>query len=554
MKLMAVSTAVRSTVGNMSMQLFKAPEIALSGALNRAISSLSRGRIQRDRFSREVIADYVGMKSGFADGMKAARSIVKENVNAINENLFLRQEFGGARHIAGRKGRVIRIGQNVQGALDAMVRIPAIRGEAYRRATRELLQSGADAGDLARLVPSRADELLKNDKIRKQIEAAAATQTFQAELGEFGKFINGLRRAGIKLDDDRVILRGAGQLVIPFFNTAANLFKEFIKRTPLSLLRPEFWMKDFAKAVKTGEFGDLTDSLARIATGSAFFVASNELISHALQGTIHGKGPRSSAQRNALFAKGWQPYSIEINGRYVSYLGFEPMSSFLGAIADFNEGRKEGGTAAAFRKATSNIVNTFAENPFLQGVTDLADLARGQKNREQYFAGLVSGAVIPSIVRQSVAVVNPELRRKPEGLQEAFSNAFLLKNVEPRFNPLGQAAKRRGTISNLFAFRTTKETKDPVVREINAVGFAPGTSRSFKGIKLSEQQANKLNEVAGRKLYEAIARLISNPSFVKMPKEARLKVYKNARTRIFEAQKRAVFGFNAERLRNARSN
>jgi hypothetical protein len=531
-KLWAASSLVRSVVGNVTMQLFKYPETFVSSIVNRGLAVLAGTK--RDRFAREIAADLVGMKSGLAEGFQAAGQIIKENDAFLKENLFIKREFGktARRAIKGEKGRILRLGQNMQGAIDAVFRIPATRGEIRRRAVRQALQEGLEGSKFHERVEQLTQKFLNDPEIFKDAQENAATQTFQNQLGEVGRAVNKLRQAK----------GGIVQLVIPFFNTATNLFKEFIKRTPLSLLRPTFWSKEVANAVKKKEIGGLSDSLSKIVTGTTFFIATNELIGNIIQGRIHGRGPQNTNERSQLYAQGWQPYSIELpGGVFVSYLGFEPVSSFLGAMADYNEGYREGGLKKAFEQSVGNIVDTFAENPFLQGVVDLADLIRGRRNVGQYLAGVASGAVIPSVVRQSMSVLNPALKRKPETFAESLSNRFFLDKVEDRFSPLGKKAIKQGTIGNLFAIRISKDTKDPVLKELNNIGLALGPGSTFQGERLTEREKNKLNEVAGKQLYVAIMRLISNPSWNTLTEDAKKRVIMNIKSKIFEAQKYALF-------------
>ena len=372
----------------------------------------------------------------------------------------------------------------------------------------------------------------------------ARQQTFQKELGSIGRGINAARQAE----------GGTLQLIVPFFNTAANLFKEFVARTPLALVTKSFW-SDASKMWKPGEIGLASDALAKITTGTLFsytvYVAVNEI----MEGRIIGRGPSSLNERNLLRESGWQPYSVRVGDKYYSYMGFEPMSSFLGALADFHEGREEAGLIRGFSKAFENVAATFADNPFLQGISDTADLLQGRKNLNQYLTELAVGMVMPSIVRQTAKVIDPTLKVKrdgslPENIRDGFVavTPWLSKTLEPRFSPLGKKIVRQNALGNVFAIKISKESSDPVVKELASIGFFPGSGSRFQNINLTEKEKNELNEIAGKQLYKTTLQMLSNPEWKTLDKADKIKVIRRIKNRIFAVQKSMLFGESGELL------
>lgn len=53
-----------------------------------------------------------------------------------------------------------------------------------------------------------------------------------------------------------------------------------------------------------------------------------------MQGDITGAEPADPKTRAALYKAGWQPYSIKIGDKWISYQGYEPFQSILGFTAD----------------------------------------------------------------------------------------------------------------------------------------------------------------------------------------------------------------------------
>ena len=70
---------------------------------------------------------------------------------------------------------------------------------------------------------------------------------------------------------------------------------------------------------------------ARLTLGSLLCGATASLC---VMGNLTGSGPKNKAQREALMATGWQPYSVRIGDKWVSYARMEPVASTLGIVAD----------------------------------------------------------------------------------------------------------------------------------------------------------------------------------------------------------------------------
>ena len=71
-----------------------------------------------------------------------------------------------------------------------------------------------------------------------------------------------------------------------------------------------------------------------------------------------------SQQKAAMLAQGWQPYSINVGGKWYSYRRLDPFASLFGPVADFVElgkqipatdGDKIG--AAVVASLANNLIN-----------------------------------------------------------------------------------------------------------------------------------------------------------------------------------------------------
>lgn len=101
----------------------------------------------------------------------------------------------------------------------------------------------------------------------------------------------------------------------------------------------------------------------------------------AAEGHITGGGPVDPELKSQLMATGWQPYSVKVNGVYVSYNRLDPFASFLGLAADFSNvngylsDKKKGDYA---QLATLSLVNNLASKSYLKGLIDTLSIVGSQ--------------------------------------------------------------------------------------------------------------------------------------------------------------------------------
>ncbi|GGD54631.1 hypothetical protein GCM10010989_30990 [Croceicoccus pelagius] len=116
-----------------------------------------------------------------------------------------------------------------------------------------------------------------------------------------------------------------GKVIVSFVRTPINLMKFATERSPAAPLLQE-WRRDFLAG---GERRDM--AIARVMLGTGFAMAMYEA---ALDGRITGAVPPDPAKARLMYADGWQPYSIKVGERYVSYSRLDPFSSTIGVAAD----------------------------------------------------------------------------------------------------------------------------------------------------------------------------------------------------------------------------
>lgn len=377
--------------------------------------------------AREMGFDIFGTLQGTLDGLKlAARSLT-------NEDFALTQGRVGAEvsrlpAIGGRTGQVVRIGTRIQSAADLLFRAINETGELYRQAARQAYaerQSGpgytgrvrelvAEAKAVDPLVKQRIAEGKINAKTDAERIAAAGHNvglefTYQLPLGEFARKIDRARSSDT--------LGGhVAKTLVPFFRTPLNLGKFVAQRAPVT---GWFSPRNLAE-IRSGNRDLVVQSMARIATGTAI---STGLLALAQNGLISGAPPDDLAAREAAKRSGWRPWSIKVQGEWLDYRGYSPISEQLAIVAGIAKrlerpnGWREADATDLLRVGTS-IARTMVDQPYFTGFADVVDLLTqtGEERQERglvRFTGqLASGLMIPRVVAWLARSTDP-LERAP---------------------------------------------------------------------------------------------------------------------------------------------
>lgn len=191
------------------------------------------------------------------------------------------------------------------------------RMEVHAQALRQATEEGLTGPDRIR----RMAELVANPPENLHIAAvdAATYSTFTNAPGSFASRLSLLRNSS---DFNPMFV------VLPFLRTPANILRYTFERTPLAPLVGQ-WRQDIAAG---GARADV--ALARMATGSAISFWAADM---AYSGNISGSGPKDPGRREALERQGWQPNSIYIGGKWVSYNRTDPFGMLMGFAATLAE-------------------------------------------------------------------------------------------------------------------------------------------------------------------------------------------------------------------------
>jgi len=359
------------------------------------------------------------------------------------------------------------------------------------------------------------------------------------------------------------------KVVVPFFKTPANIGLQVIERTPFAPLSSQ-WREELAKG---GIYRDM--ALAKVTLGSSVLATFAAL---SAEGHITGRGPERKADREAMMRDGWLPYSIKVGDNYYSYAGMEPVSALMAIAADYAEYAKHepdaGKVEEVFLGATYGLYEYLKEQPYLQGIADVAKLIgtnqQGEVDGKKIVDGLVKqmgGFVIggsPAGAYNSLVAgierlmdpaardsrASPDLPMGVRGFVEAFNKyrsrlPYASEALPEQLNLWGDPIiQSRGkpyelVLPTKVSPAQFSEVDDALVRIGSPVGMP---ERKIDGVEMDAFQYNRLLSIYGKELpsKDAIMEVINTPGFDLMSLDDQQKSVQRIHSRLMDAAKKQL--------------
>jgi hypothetical protein len=478
---------------------------------------------------REALSRSFGLVEGAKEGLRAAyRAFLTEEPSgfagkieqtkyqAIPSKTFRAGQqrktiFGAPIPLTGEiqvGGRQVRIPGRALMASDEFFKAINYRAEINAQALRQAMAEGKRGPALAQ----RVTELKSapTDELTAKAREAAEKQTFTNPLGKFGKGLQAMA-------SDAPVTR----VVMPFIRTPVNIVKYAAERSPFAPLFKH--VRENLSGAKGPAARD--EQIARITLGSTVGAVT---ASYAVDGTITGGGPASPQQRAALYATGWQPYSIKIGNTYYSFGRLEPLGTLLGVSADFvelskamNDQERNGIAALIMGSISKNLVS----KTWLRGPAELIEAVQDpDRYGETYVRNLV-GTIVPTGVAQLARTRDPYLREARSILDKIKDRVPGYRETLPlRRDVFGEPIKLEGALGPdiISPIYTSSDTNDPVAREMVRLGMAPSrVTRNIRGVDLQAPEYEAFQKNAGQLAKTMLQRLISSPEYAGLSDEAK---------------------------------
>jgi hypothetical protein len=455
---------------------------------------------------------------GAIDALQHSKAVLSGEFNLEDAPGF---EKTGQQAIKGPLGTIVRFPSTVLSRQTNLMYVLNFFGELNAQAARKAISEGLSGRELA-----GRQEYLVQHPTAEMTDAAHDTglhNTFQTELGKFGKKVQG----AIRSDPT-----GAMKYLIPFFKTPINLAKEASYYSPYGLLKGS--LKGDVDMQARGIVG------SSIAAGIAYLAANN---------LVTGGGPVDIKKRDTLEATGWQPYSVKIGDRYYSYRRLEPVGLAMGLVADAVHGMKVGDseqvTNSKVDTAINHIVRSLQDVAFVPTLSNLSEMITNPGARAQNFIARQVSGFIPAAVKDVAQTVDPTIR-KPTGVTQTLESRIpgLTNRVPAVIDVAGKPVQRSASAvggANPFPVSTAKN--DPVLTELARLGIstsqAPATfKKKGRPTQLTPAQRQQLTQQEGQDLYKTLSRIVDGKAWQSLTDDQRRKQITRFRRQI-ESQRPA---------------
>jgi hypothetical protein len=510
------TTQAVNVTSNTLVALWTIPETAVA-------ATLGAFRKSDKVYFREVGARAFGIAQGAKNGIKlAAKTFMTEEPSDLLTKIELnryrsiptktfregakKKVFGGVPiPFSGQidiGGKQVRIPGRALQAGDEFFKSVGYRMELNARAMRSGLDKGLSGKALSKHIKNIVDNPPKDIKL-----AAIETARYQTFTNELGRMGQGLQNIAAH--------HAAARVVMPFIRTPVNIVKFAGHRSPLGLA-----MDSVRAAYKAG--GVTKDiARARIFMGSAVGTA---VASMALEGHITGNGPSDPAQKSALYATGWQPYSIKIGDKYYSYSRLEPLGMILGISSDFSEIAQystEDEADSIGAMVVGSIAKNLTSKTWLRGLSEIILAIEDPDRYGDNYIRKLAGTAIPTGVAQIARIEDPLLRSANTTLEQIQSRIpGVSKDLYPVRNVWGEPISLSGALGPdiISPVYTSIINNDPVATEVARLGVGISRAdRKIKGIQLTDEQYDKYVFMSGTIAKRVVMKYVTSPGWKNIP-------------------------------------
>ena len=542
--LSGVPTHVVNLASNTLWSAFQIPHRALSGAMDKMLTTIKPGR-ERQIFMNEIVPMLGGYRTGAAKGIKAAGEILRFGKASQFETKWLREighslgAFERSPHKALRViGKLVTPPTKALRAMDVWANSIAFDGQLRALARRARQQAGIKRPEGQKLFEETFLKEVAEGKRPEAVKEALDFGQYTTFMDAAGAFTTGI----LKL---RQAVPGA-RLVVPFVNTIGKLLARGVEMTPgigLTLAKGKVPAEVIAKQIEGA-------------------IITLYVMNKAAKGEITGEWPDSLNERQAWERQGKKPWSIQYGDTWYSYRRIDPFATpiAIAAVAyDKIKNAEDDETATEIFMDTAKAVKEFVlDASYLQMAGRILDKFGQWKGmfQRQVASFTPYSSFWRSINRAyEVATEGKALRRESASWLGAFATVIptLSGGVPAKLDIWGAEIPIPGGIFRQWLpWKWSKETTDPVEKELEKLNIYPGLpgqglTIDGKMTKLDDDIYRDYCIAFGHEAKAEIEKMISNPRYKPKPDEIKIKIlddiitnYRNkwiSRTRI-EQRKR----------------
>lgn len=529
-------THLVNSISNVAVALYSIPERYLAEGFSNAFG---RGDVARGEASAMAYGMLQGVRDGFrlmvkgskAEGMDGLGHLWDQFGKAdIRPDPISGSSFGLDANSPMYKGldvvgRLISVPGTALDRADLFFKSVNYRMEMHALAFREASLEGLEGKDFG----ARMAETLTNPPAHLIEEAnrMALVNTFTHPLGETGRSIQ------------KMIANTPMRWAIPFVRTPTNILKYTFARTPLAYASSAIRADIAAGGARAAQ------AQARIGLGTMMMMTFGGL---AADGVVSGGGSLDREINSARMSGGWQPYSVKIGDKWYSYSRLDPLGMMLGLAADLQDIGNSMGDAEAdadvFAAVSTALVQNLASKTYMQGAFELAaalDPRNPTSDPAKFMTG-VAGGLVPysALLRQTAQALDPTIRETKDRSIDEFGDvdqtASFLNNLINQYKrgipglsdtlppvrdifgePIRRVSGNGAAYDMLVPIQASTDKNDPVVNAIvdNNVKIRR-PSDVVNGVKLTADQYDELQLMAGEMVRERLDAIVSSPAFSRL--------------------------------------
>lgn len=435
-------------------------------------------------------------------------------------------------------GKASRVSLRALGAEDEFFKQINYRSAVYAQAKLDGLGKGLKGDDLAEYVTNEIDGAF-------DAAGAAATKdgkfkySMALDHARRVTFTQELRKGSRARSLHEFVSRNPSfQMVMPFVRTPTNLIATAVQRTPL-LSR---FSKDLQEQLNSADPIIRSQAQGKFATGLVIYGGALSLV---YKGLITGSGPVDPEQNRTWRAAGNQPYSIKIDGKWVSYQRLDPNFMPLAAVANMADAVSYSQAFSGDLKDIANIpvedlavavalgiTKTVEDKAYFQGVANLIAALTSenpaQENamirlRDQYVSSFVPTG--PQQIAEGIKYMmdgQPEEMKEAVGLVDKIRRRWVTSNDEmpTKYNWLtGKPMLNYGSFSGI---PVVDDQENAVLDELVnlKVGFR-GPTKTFGNLKFkldteefaAYQEYTGTLRINGKTLMQNLDRLFKSKAY-----------------------------------------
>jgi hypothetical protein len=332
--------------------------------------------------------------------------------------------------------------------------------------------------------------------------------------------------------------------VVPFINTPTNILKFALDRTPLGMGADlTYRRKKLTEGLNSDDPFVRAEHAGRLATGVSI-VGAGMWYALSNKEFITGGGPRTQEEKEALQLTGWQPYSIKMGDKYVSYQRLDPMATVIGLFADLVEAEEyydldDTMMGNMFSAVALSFSNNVTNKSYVKGLDSMLNMLRDPQANSKALVGNIAGGFVPTLFSQGQNYSDERVLRETRTVFDYMLKKSPASGMLPKKrNFLGEAVKYENLPMGAGIFNPvyfSSESDNMLDQELGSLAHGFNKQNSKIGGTLQTKdiyneegrqaydvwlEKTSTTKIGGKNLRQTLARLVKSKQYQALPADS----------------------------------